>query len=159
MKLFFEDTENEILTDGYPTQDKQNMSGAFKQVYVINQNMKRALLPRINSSSETFHNSSERTSRNNNVSEYEKEHPGEPRDLFMVDRGNKDGKEIHVVKSNAIVEIYNYNKVLKGQGGLITKLIARPSQISRYYKWCNIQAPSSLLKLARENEDNGYNFW
>ena len=149
----------ETLTDGYATQDRQSLSGKFGDVYLISQNMKRLMIPKIKATSGTIHNSEERVSRNNNVNSYEIEHPGEPKDLFMVDRGHKDGKEIHVIKTNAIIEIYNYDKLLTGRSGLITKLIARPQQIRRYYSWCGLSAPNSLLKIAEENEKNGFNNW
>lgn len=149
----------ETLTDGYATADRQSLSGKFENVYPIAPSMKRALMPKIQSASNTSHNSSERAGRNNNIGSYEVEHPGTPRDLFMVDRGHADGKEIHVVKSNAIVEIFNYDKLIKGQSSLVTKLIARPPQIRRYYDWCNMKAPDFILKLAAENEKAGFNNW
>jgi len=71
---------------------------------------------------------------------------------FIVDRGHKDGKEAHMITDNAIVVIYNYNTKR-----LVTKLIARPGQIRRYYKGVNQVAPQWLLQKAHDHEKLGYN--
>lgn len=71
---------------------------------------------------------------------------------FIVDRGHKNGKEAHMVTDNAIVIIYNYNTKR-----LVTKLIARPGQIRRYYKGVGQVAPQWLLNIAYDHEKLGYN--
>jgi hypothetical protein len=71
---------------------------------------------------------------------------------FIVDRGHKDGKEAHMITDNAIIVIYNYNTKR-----LVTKLIARPGQIRRYYKGVNQVAPQWLLQKAYDHEKLGYN--
>lgn len=46
---------------------------------------------------------------------------------FIVDKGHKNGDEIHVVYNNGVVRIYNLNT-----GRHITDLIARLPQVERY---------------------------
>lgn len=71
---------------------------------------------------------------------------GTPVKTVVIDRGHKNGPEIHVVTSTAIVVIYNQRS-----GKMITKLVARPAQIARYYKE-NETVPANLLKLAKEHK-------
>ena len=63
---------------------------------------------------------------------------------FVIDRGHKNGAEIHEITSTGIINIYNQRT-----GKLVTKLIARPNQIKRYYK--EGKAPQELLNKAYEN--------
>lgn len=49
-------------------------------------------------------------------------------DRFIVDKGHRNGAEIHEVYSDSTIKVYNLN-TLK----LITILFARPAQIKRYY--------------------------
>ena len=65
---------------------------------------------------------------------------------FIVDKGHRNGAEIHEVYPDSTIKIYNLN-TLK----LITILFARPAQIKRYYKAFNEQAPELLIKGARLN--------
>lgn len=69
-----------------------------------------------------------------------------------VDRGHKNGSEIHVVTDSGIIEIYN-TRTKKH----ITDLIARPNQIKRVYNAKNEFAPKWLLDIAKDNMDKGYN--
>lgn len=68
----------------------------------------------------------------------------------VLDKGHKNGAEIHVISSTGIVTIYN-QRTKK----LITKLIARPGQIRRY--WKNEEAPKELIQIARQHQRMGYN--
>ena len=68
----------------------------------------------------------------------------------VVDRGHRNGPEIHEVTDNAIVNIYNQRT-----GKLITKLIARPNQIKRYYE--EGKAPREILNKAYDHMKKGYN--
>ena len=68
----------------------------------------------------------------------------------VVDRGHRNGPEIHEVTDNAIVNIYNQRT-----GKLITKLIARPNQIKRYYE--EGKAPKEILDKAYDHMKKGYN--
>ena len=71
--------------------------------------------------------------------------------IVRIDRGHRNGAELHKITNKAIIEIYN-----ERTGRLCTKLIARPGQIKRYYKE-NEVVPKNLLKLAREYTTKGYN--
>lgn len=64
-------------------------------------------------------------------------------DSFIIDKGHKNGLEIHSITDTGLIIIYN-----KESGKLITKLIARPAQIQRYYKMSNKHPPRWLLELA-----------
>lgn len=77
---------------------------------------------------------------------------GKTVDSFIVDRGHKNGAERHEITNTGIIIIYN-NRTNK----MITKLIARPGQIRRYYK--EGKAPQELIKKAIDNtKDTGYNY-
>lgn len=75
---------------------------------------------------------------------------------IIIDRGHKDGPEIHVIDSRAVITIYNLYT-----GKLITKLIARPGQISRYYKDSTIKPLwyEAIMNLAQYNYKKGRNLW
>lgn len=73
-------------------------------------------------------------------------------DEFIVDRKHKDGKEIHKVTDTGLIIVYNYNT-----GKLVTKLIARPNQIKRYYKDVDKEPPVWLIALAQWHVDLNYN--
>lgn len=60
----------------------------------------------------------------------------------IVDKGHKNGPEIHKISDTGIIIIYNQRT-----HKLITKLIARPAQIKRYFK----SAPQELLYKAYYN--------
>lgn len=67
-----------------------------------------------------------------------------------VDRGHKNGPEIHKITTTGLVVIYN-----KRTGIMITILIARPNQIRRYY--AEDEAPQNIINLAIEHMKAGYN--
>lgn len=70
---------------------------------------------------------------------------------FVVDRGHRNGAEVHRITNTGIINIYN-----KRSGKLVTKLIARPGQIRRYYP--NGNAPKELIEKAVDNTvKNRYN--
>lgn len=64
----------------------------------------------------------------------------------VIDRGHKNGAEIHEISDTGIITIYN-----ERTHKMITKLIARPNQIRRYYKE-NEKIPAGLIELAREHK-------
>ena len=70
---------------------------------------------------------------------------------FTINKGHKRGPEIHSITSTGIIIIQN-EKTKK----LITKLIARPGQIRRYFKDItpNIQ---QIINLAYEHKALGFN--
>lgn len=69
-----------------------------------------------------------------------------------IDKGHKDGAEIHCITENAIIIIFNA-KTRK----MVTKLIARPEQIKRIYKIKQKEIPQYLLDLALWHQKCGYN--
>ena len=69
-----------------------------------------------------------------------------------VDRGHKNGTEIHIITDTAIIKIYN-TRTKKH----ITDLIARPNQIKRVYNAKGQYAPRWLLDIAYENQNRGFN--
>lgn len=73
-------------------------------------------------------------------------------DSFIVDKGHKDGLERHCVTDTGLIIVYNVHTNL-----LVTKLIARKNQITRYYRDINKEPPASLLRLAEWHESMGYN--
>lgn len=76
---------------------------------------------------------------------------GTPVKEVRVDRGHRNGAEIHMISSTAIITIYN-ERTKK----MVTRLIARPGQIRRYYNE-NETIPTDLLALAKEHTRNKYN--
>lgn len=73
-------------------------------------------------------------------------------DGFVIDNGHKNGLEVHSITDKGIIIIHNYNT-----GKLITKLIARPKQINKYYRDAGRDAPKWLLDLCKCHKDAGYN--
>lgn len=73
-------------------------------------------------------------------------------DSFVVDKGHKDGVEIHSITDTGLIIIHNQHT-----GKLVTKLIARPEQIKRYYKDSDKHPPKWLLSLAEWHKSLGYN--
>jgi hypothetical protein len=67
-----------------------------------------------------------------------------------IDRGHKNGPEIHKITSTGLIVIYN-----KRTNIMITILIARPNQIKRYY--AENEAPQKIINLAFEHMRAGYN--
>ena len=67
----------------------------------------------------------------------------------VVDKGHRNGPEVHKITDNAIIVIYNQRT-----GKLITKLIARPGQIKRYYE--EGKAPKEVLNKAYKHAKEGY---
>lgn len=74
-------------------------------------------------------------------------------DKFTINRFHPDGEEIHEIRDNGLIIIFN-----KNNGRLITKLIARRNQIEKYYKNSNKLPPQWLLDLAEIHETNGMNY-
>ena len=78
---------------------------------------------------------------------------GTPVAEFVVDNGHRNGPTIHVITSTGIINIYNQRT-----HKLVTKLVARPGQIRRYYK--NGNAPKELVEKAYNNTvKHNYNRW
>lgn len=73
---------------------------------------------------------------------------------FVIDRGHKHGAEVHSITDTGLIIVHNYYT-----GKLVTKLIARPEQIKRYYKKSGKQAPKWLLDIAEWHKDLCYNYY
>lgn len=76
-------------------------------------------------------------------------------DGFVVDNGHPNGVEVHSITENSIIIIHNYRT-----GKLVTKLLARPQQIKRYYESTGRKHPPEykhILELAREHNILGFN--
>lgn len=77
---------------------------------------------------------------------------GEIIDEFTVDKGHKNGLERHCITNTGIIIIYNAES-----GKLVSKLVARPNQVKRYYKNSGREPPKWLLDLCKWHEDLNYN--
>ena len=73
-------------------------------------------------------------------------------DSFIVDKGHKNGEEIHYITDNGIIVICN-----KESGKLITKKIARPNQIKKLYNGAGREPPNWLMYLAQYHHSLNYN--
>ena len=69
----------------------------------------------------------------------------------VVDRGHRNGPEVHKITDTALILVYNQRT-----GILVTKLIARPAQILRYYSNDELK-PRAVVKLARKHVEMGWN--
>lgn len=68
-----------------------------------------------------------------------------------VDKGHPNGPELHTVTTTGIIIIRN-----KRTNKMITKLIARPSQISRYFD-TETKEVRELKRIAQMHKELGYN--
>lgn len=73
-------------------------------------------------------------------------------DSFVVDRDHPNGPEIHSVTDTGIIIVHNQRT-----GKMVTKLIARPGQVKRYYNAEGKTAPQDILDIAKEHLKKGYN--
>ena len=71
---------------------------------------------------------------------------------FIIDRGHPNGPERHEISTTGIITIYNART-----NKLVTKLIANPNQIRRYYEAENRVTPQYILQLAYEHKKKHYN--
>ena len=69
--------------------------------------------------------------------------------IAVVNKGHKNGNEIHIVYNNGVVKIYNENT-----RKFITILIARVPQIERY----KIKVTKTMRKKINLHIKNGYNY-
>ena len=68
--------------------------------------------------------------------------------IAVVNKGHKDGNEIHVIYNNGVVKIYN-----ECTGRFITVLIARAPQIERY----KIKVTKTMRNKMKSHIAKGYN--
>ena len=69
----------------------------------------------------------------------------------IVDRGHPNGAERHVLTTTGIIIVYNART-----GILVTKLIARPGQVKRFF--ADGIAPAEILRVAYIHQQNGLNY-
>lgn len=77
---------------------------------------------------------------------------GEIVDTFFVDKGHKDGAELHCVSENGVIWVLNERKCC-----LVTVLFGRPNQVKRLYKACGMWYPQELIERCIENQMCGLN--
>lgn len=65
-----------------------------------------------------------------------------------MDRGHKNGPERFCITDTALILIYNART-----NKLITKLIARPNQLKRYWE----DVPQEIINIARYHQKMGWN--
>ena len=68
--------------------------------------------------------------------------------IAIVNKGHKNGSEIHVVYNNGVVKVYN-----ERTHKFITVLIARVPQVERY----NIKVTKTMRHKIESHVKNGYN--
>lgn len=68
--------------------------------------------------------------------------------IAIVNKGHKNGNEVHIVFNNGIVKIYNANT-----RKFVTVLIARVPQIERY----KIKVTRTMERKIKEHIKQGYN--
>lgn len=68
--------------------------------------------------------------------------------IAVVNKGHKNGEEIHIIYNNGVVKIYNANT-----RKFITVLIARVPQIERY----KIKITKTMRNKIKSHIANGYN--
>ena len=76
------------------------------------------------------------------------EEPAKVVKIAVVNKGHKNGNEIHLVYNNGVVKIYNANS-----RKFITVLIARVPQIERY----KVKVTKTMRKKINLHIKNGYN--
>ena len=67
--------------------------------------------------------------------------------IAVVDKGHRNGPEVHMVSTTGIVTVFN-----KRTGKMVTRLIARPAQLRRYFD----EVPAELMEKAIDNARHGY---
>ena len=71
--------------------------------------------------------------------------------VAYVDRHHKNGPEIHCISDTGIITVYN--QITRK---MVTKLIARPGQIERYYEE-DEEVPKYLIDIAKKHKLLGLN--
>lgn len=70
--------------------------------------------------------------------------------VMTIDKGHPKGPEVHELSDTGVITVWNFNHTK-----IITKLIARPGQVKRYYK--DTKPPTELMMLAKEHLRLHYN--
>lgn len=69
--------------------------------------------------------------------------------IAIVDKGHKNGEEVHVIYNNGVIKVYNAST-----HKYITILIAREAQIARY----NIKLTQTMRNKIKKHIAQGYNY-
>ena len=69
--------------------------------------------------------------------------------IALVNKGHKNGMEVHVIYNNGVIKVYNANT-----HKYITMLIAREAQIERY----NIKLTKTMRNKIKKHIAEGYNY-
>lgn len=96
----------------------------------------------------SVHYQNERTERERFIKEFVG--LGEEKYVFEYDYNGT--KQIHKITTTGIVNVYD-----RDGERLITRLVARPQQIKRYFQQHGQYAPRDLVTLAHEHNVKGYN--
>lgn len=70
---------------------------------------------------------------------------------FTIDQNHVNGPELHTITDTGIIIVRN-----KRTKKVVTKLIARPAQIKRYFR-NNTRDLAKVLKEAQKHQELGYN--
>lgn len=107
-------------------------------------------LRNLDENNSTYHKSAHRKQRMQAIEESCGK--GEVVAQFIIDKKHRNGNEIHQVKSNGCIDVYN-----ERTGRHITTLIARPKQVERCYNGVGEKIPKELLMKTISNTAKGYN--
>lgn len=70
---------------------------------------------------------------------------------FVVDKGHRNGPELHTITTTGIIIVRNARTKK-----MVTKLIARPNQIRRYFDEVTEEV-ERVITVARKHQQLGYN--
>lgn len=76
---------------------------------------------------------------------------GHPVATFTIDKGHRNGAELHTITDTGIIIIRN-----KRTGKMVTKLIARPGQVRRYFTEITEEV-QKIIDIAYKHLIEGYN--
>lgn len=147
-KITLENIENMV------TEAVNKFLSETRQYLIVKKKFNRPFTVNLNQG--TKHLSNERNSRSN-ITLAKLHSFGEPVHSFLVNAGHMNGDEIHTITEKGIILIQNY-KTKK----LITFLIARRGQITRYWEQLNLDLPtdetfSYIMKFADLHKDMNMN--
>lgn len=72
--------------------------------------------------------------------------------IFLIDKGHKNGKELHIITTQSCILIFNYESKR-----FITVLFARPNQLIRLYDAVGLKVSNEMLETCRQYSDKKMN--
>lgn len=96
----------------------------------------------------SLHYQNERTERERFIKEF----VGFGEEQYAFEYDYNGAKQIHRITDTGLINVYDRN----GEN-LITRLVARPQQIKRYFQQHGQTPPRELVELAFEHNVKGYN--